>query len=97
MGELETDEHGDHADDCPASLAAYRDAIAELTERIEALSAKRAALAAQLHHAAYRTSGAPACDDERKMMTDLNQLPQTCPCPRTMVPPTISLGDRRRS
>jgi DNA-binding transcriptional MerR regulator len=42
----------DHADDCLASLAAHRDAVAELTERIEALSAKRAALAAQLHDAA---------------------------------------------
>ena len=37
-----------HADDCPASLVTYRNAITELTERIEALASKRAALAAQL-------------------------------------------------
>lgn len=37
-----------HADDCPASLVTYRNAITELTERIEALAAKRAALVAQL-------------------------------------------------
>lgn len=31
----------EYADNCPASLAAYRAAIAELTERIEALTTKR--------------------------------------------------------
>ncbi len=47
----------DHVDDCPASLATYRDTIAELTTRIEALTAKRAALLTQLRQAAYRASG----------------------------------------
>ncbi|MGR4853715.1 MerR family transcriptional regulator [Streptomyces sp. LARHCF252] len=47
-----------HADDCPASLAAYREAIDELTERIEALSARRATLITNLQIAAHRGSGA---------------------------------------
>ncbi|MFE5872040.1 MerR family transcriptional regulator [Streptomyces roseifaciens] len=45
-----------HADDCPASLAGYRDAIDELTERIEALTARRAALISHLQEAAHRNS-----------------------------------------
>ncbi|MFC5148858.1 MerR family transcriptional regulator [Streptomyces aureoversilis] len=50
-----------HADDCPASLAGYRDAIDELTERIAALTARRAALISHLQEAAHRNSGvAPA-------------------------------------
>ncbi|MGI5340865.1 MerR family transcriptional regulator [Streptomyces sp. CA-181903] len=48
-----------HADDCPASLAGYRAAIDDLTRRIDALAARRAALAARLHEAAHR-GGAPA-------------------------------------
>ncbi|MFC9128091.1 MerR family transcriptional regulator [Streptomyces sp. NPDC057099] len=47
-----------YADDCPASLAAYRAAIDELTERIEALSARRATLITNLQAAAHRGSGA---------------------------------------
>ncbi|MEU3860029.1 MerR family transcriptional regulator [Streptomyces sp. NPDC028722] len=46
-----------HADDCPASLAGYREAIDELTGRIEALTARRAALITQLDTAAHRGSG----------------------------------------
>lgn len=45
-----------HADDCPASLATYREAIDELTERIEALTARRTALIANLRVAAHRGS-----------------------------------------
>ncbi|MFF3917615.1 MerR family transcriptional regulator [Streptomyces sp. NPDC001852] len=46
-----------HADDCPASLASYREAIDELTERIESLTARRATLIANLNAAAHRGSG----------------------------------------
>ncbi|MEV5505726.1 MerR family DNA-binding transcriptional regulator [Streptomyces orinoci] len=46
----------DHADDCPASLAGYRRVIDELTERIEELAARRAAVTARLHRAAHRNS-----------------------------------------
>lgn len=44
----------EHGDDCPASLATYRAAISELTERIEALTAKRDALLVHLRQAAHR-------------------------------------------
>ncbi|BAJ27062.1 MULTISPECIES: MerR family DNA-binding transcriptional regulator [Kitasatospora] len=45
-----------HADDCPAALAGYRDAIDELTQRIEGLTARRAVLMAHLREAAHRNS-----------------------------------------
>ncbi|MFJ9820655.1 MerR family transcriptional regulator [Streptomyces sp. NPDC101151] len=45
-----------YADDCPASLASYREAIDQLTGRIEALSARRATLIANLDAAARRGS-----------------------------------------
>lgn len=71
----------DYGDDCPASLAAYRDAITALTERIEDLTAKRAALSIQLRDAAHRTDCSSPCEDERTVMTDLNQLPPDLPVP----------------
>lgn len=46
----------EYSDECPASLASYRDAIEELTERIEALSARRTTLITNLQNAAYRGS-----------------------------------------
>ncbi|MFJ3805947.1 MerR family transcriptional regulator [Streptomyces sp. NPDC090073] len=45
-----------YIDDCPASLATYREAIDELTGRIEALTARRSALIAHLDAAAHRGS-----------------------------------------
>ncbi|MGI8309090.1 hypothetical protein [Saccharopolyspora hattusasensis] len=56
-----------HADGCPASLADYREAIDELTERTEALTSRRAVLIAHLHEAAHRNSRAArgAGPDER--------------------------------
>lgn len=71
----------EHADNCPASLAAYRDAIAELTERIEALATKRTILAAQLRRAACRTSSVPERDDSNEMIADLRDLPVALPKP----------------
>ncbi|MFF7726387.1 MerR family transcriptional regulator [Streptomyces sp. NPDC008001] len=59
-----------YGDDCPASLAGYRAAIDELTERIEGLTARRTALLGQLHEAAYRNSSAP-----RPAVTDHGILP----------------------
>ncbi|MGW5020987.1 MerR family transcriptional regulator [Streptomyces cacaoi] len=54
-----------HADDCPAALAGYRDAIDELTRRIDALTARRAVLTAHLHAAAHRTgTSRPAREPE---------------------------------
>lgn len=61
--------------------AAYRDAIAELTERIEALTAKRTILAAQLCRAACRTSSVTERDDSNKMIADLRDLPVALPEP----------------
>jgi peroxiredoxin/DNA-binding transcriptional MerR regulator len=45
----------DHPDECVASLATYRTAIAELTERIDALSGMRSELVRRLERAAART------------------------------------------
>lgn len=71
-----------HADDCPASLAGYRDAIGELTERIEALTARRATLMQHLRQAAHRNgSRIPSPDDEGHTMSDLSQLPADLPVP----------------
>jgi peroxiredoxin/DNA-binding transcriptional MerR regulator len=67
-----------HSDDCPASLAAYRTAIAELTERIGALTAKRDALLGQLRQAARRGgSGETGPPDP----ADLYTLPPDLPVP----------------
>lgn len=71
----------DHVDDCPASLATYRDTIAELTTRIEALTAMRAALLTQLRQAAYRTSGTPNQEETSTTVTDLSQIPADLPVP----------------
>ncbi len=71
----------DHADDCPASLAAYRDAIAELTERIEALTARRAALTVHLQQAAYRQDGLSPYQERGTIVTDVTRLPPGLPVP----------------
>ena len=42
----------ENADECPASMAGYRDAISELTERIEALTTRREILVRRLQQAA---------------------------------------------
>lgn len=44
------------ADDCPSSLAGYRDAIDELTASIDVMAARREALIQRLQTAAYRDS-----------------------------------------
>ncbi|MBH1938312.1 redoxin family protein [Streptomyces sp. AV19] len=66
-----------HADDCPASLAGYQDAIDDLTRRIGELSARRAALVRQLHEAAHRNSTVPPGEP----MHDFTSLPAGLPVP----------------
>ncbi len=44
-----------HSDECPASLAAYRDSLAELDRAIASLTARRSLLAARLQQGAART------------------------------------------
>jgi peroxiredoxin/DNA-binding transcriptional MerR regulator len=70
-----------HADDCPASLAGYRDAIDELTQRIEGLAARRAVLVAHLQAAAHRSSRVPPADEREDPMTDYLSLPADLPVP----------------
>ncbi|MGW6500635.1 MerR family transcriptional regulator [Nonomuraea angiospora] len=70
-----------HADDCPASLAGYRDAIAELTQRIEGLAARRTVLIAHLEEAAHRNSRVPPADEGEDLMTDYASLPADLPVP----------------
>ncbi|MFE3635026.1 MerR family transcriptional regulator [Streptomyces sp. NPDC059168] len=72
--------HG-HVDDCPAALAGYRDAIAELTERIEGLTARRAVLAARLHEAAHR-GRRPSATEGEEPMTGHMSLPADLPVPQ---------------
>ncbi|MFS4097566.1 MerR family DNA-binding transcriptional regulator [Streptomyces sp. AF1A] len=69
-----------HADDCPAALAGYRDAIDELTRRIEDLTARRAVLMAHLHEAAHRNSRFSRAEGEEPM-TDYTSLPADLPVP----------------
>ncbi|MHB8295736.1 MAG: MerR family transcriptional regulator [Acidimicrobiales bacterium] len=71
----------ERADDCPASLVAYRNAIAEITERIDALTGKRAALISQLRHAAYRGGDVAPVEEGATVVTDVNHLPPGLPEP----------------
>ncbi|MBO8199976.1 redoxin family protein [Streptomyces smyrnaeus] len=70
-----------HADDCPASLAGYRDAIDELTQRIEGLTARRAVLVAHLQRAAHRSSGVSPGEQREDLMTDFTTMPADLPVP----------------
>lgn len=60
-----------YADDCPASLATYREAIDELTDRIEALASRRAKLITNLNVAAGRNVTAGKADDYLTLPPDL--------------------------
>ncbi|MFG3369545.1 MerR family transcriptional regulator [Streptomyces sp. NPDC048156] len=70
-----------HADDCPASLATYRDSIDELTERIEALTARRATLINNLNTAAHRGSRVVPTADTGSGGEDYVTLPLDLPRP----------------
>ncbi|MGE7438979.1 MerR family DNA-binding transcriptional regulator [Kitasatospora sp. NPDC001175] len=71
----------DQADDCPSSLAGYRDAIEDLTVRIEALTARRAALVRHLRDAAYRNSSAGRPGEKEYTVSDPSRLPVGLPVP----------------
>ncbi|MEV2213913.1 redoxin family protein [Streptomyces sp. NPDC050997] len=91
-----------HADDCPASLAGYRDAIDELTQRIEGLTARRTLLVAHLRQAAHRGSRVSPADEGEDLMTDYTSMPADLPVPEddgaaahlpgTKVPPLVLQG-----
>ncbi|MBA2945621.1 MerR family transcriptional regulator [Streptomyces himalayensis] len=70
-----------HADDCPASLATYREAIDELSERIEALTARRATLVTNLNAAAHRGSSSKAPEQTATDSEDYLTLPADLPAP----------------
>ncbi|WP_063734941.1 redoxin family protein [Streptomyces sp. RTd22] len=73
-----------HADDCPASLAGYRQAIDELSQRIAGLTARRTALIAHLQEAAHRNSRvspSEASDEAEAPMHDYLSLPADLPVP----------------
>ncbi|MDH6194705.1 peroxiredoxin/DNA-binding transcriptional MerR regulator [Mycobacterium frederiksbergense] len=69
--------HGhEHSDECPESLAAYRDSIAVLDQTIASLTQKRHALTARLNEAACR-----AFDQEYRPLTEFTSLPAGLPVP----------------
>ncbi|MGX1673337.1 redoxin family protein [Streptomyces sp. NPDC055400] len=70
-----------HADDCPASLAGYRDAIDELTQRIAGLTTRRAVLIAHLQQAADRGSRLSPANEGEGLMTDYTSVPADLPVP----------------
>ncbi|MEU8687775.1 MerR family transcriptional regulator [Streptomyces sp. NPDC048665] len=70
-----------YADDCPASMAAYREAIDELTERIEALAARRTTLIANLNAAAHRGSTVVPSEASGTGDEDYLTLPADLPVP----------------
>ena len=72
---------GDHGDDCPSSLAGYRDAIDDLTERIRALSERRTGLIDRLREAARRT-GTATPELKETSVYDPYYLPANLPVPQ---------------
>ncbi|MER5275193.1 MerR family transcriptional regulator [Streptomyces sp. NPDC002809] len=74
----------DHVDDCPSSLAGYRDAIDDLTLRIEELTARRSVLSRHLHEAAHRNTVADGSGAEGNTVnaaSHLAGLPANLPVP----------------
>ncbi|OHU65176.1 MerR family transcriptional regulator [Mycobacteroides chelonae] len=69
-----------YSDECPASLASYREVISEMTERIEALQERRSRLIANLNAAANRPHVA-GHRGESSTETDLLTLPSELPVP----------------
>jgi peroxiredoxin/DNA-binding transcriptional MerR regulator len=66
----------EHSDECVASLAVYRDTIAELDRMIAVLTTRRDELKRRLDHGASRTF------DKETMMTDYTTLPDNLPVPQ---------------
>jgi peroxiredoxin/DNA-binding transcriptional MerR regulator len=67
----------EHSDDCPASLAAYRDSIAEIDRVIASLTTRRKCLARKLEQGAARNF-----TEETRSMTDFTVLPDGLPVPQ---------------
>ena len=70
----------EHPDDCVASMAAYRMAIAQLSERIDALTSMREELVARLEHAAARANDGRT-DERQDIVSDYMSLPSDLPAP----------------
>lgn len=68
-----------HADDCPASLAGYREAIDDLTRRIDDLASRREILLDHLHRAAHRNGGTPPTPEEETVT--YRYVPEDLPVP----------------
>ena len=66
-----------HSDECPASLAAYRDSIAEIDRIVSGLTSRRALLVHRLENGAARTQGMESFD----MSDDYTTLPANLPVP----------------
>ncbi|SLH37964.1 MerR family transcriptional regulator [Mycobacteroides abscessus] len=66
----------EHSDECPESLAAYRDIVAVLDQAIASLTMRRQALTARLNLAASRTF-----DKEPQTLSDYTILPAGLPVP----------------
>jgi peroxiredoxin/DNA-binding transcriptional MerR regulator len=66
-----------HSDECPASLAAYRDSIAEIDRIIAGLTSRRALLVHKLHSGATRNEQREA----PSMTADYTTLPADLPVP----------------
>jgi len=70
-----------HIDDCPAALAGYRDAIDQLTQRIEGLVARRSELIRHLNAAAGRQVRRSGADTRQASSDDYLDLPSDLPVP----------------
>ncbi|MGW3291008.1 redoxin family protein [Streptomyces sp. NPDC001002] len=72
----------EYGDDCPASLAGYREAIDDLSQRIAGLTARRTTLVAHLLTAAHRNSCAAPADGRQEPLMDYTSLPADLPVPQ---------------
>ncbi|GAS89216.1 MerR family transcriptional regulator [Mycolicibacterium brisbanense] len=70
-----------HSDECPASLAAYRDSIAEIDYAIATLTRRRAVLAEKLHQGATRPHHHQPESEIATMPVDFTTLPDDLPVP----------------
>ena len=70
-----------HSDECPSSLAAYRDSIAEIDRAITSLTSRRAVLAEKLHNGATRPHCHLTEPEVTAMPVDFTTLPDDLPIP----------------
>lgn len=67
---------GEFVDDCPASLAEYRRAIADLTDQIATLTERRDELVRRLRDAAHRNTAAPTVTSTPNLSTLPSDMPE---------------------